>query len=543
MKAIYVYGAVVAAFLALWVPLAQADEAAQMYDPSTVDAIELTLPQASQEALEAEPPSADYVEGFLTLRETAGTPGSEGSPVINAMKVGIRLKGNVGGSFRPLKTGKAAFKIKCNFVKGEKCLGLKKMTLNNMVQDPSMLHETLAYASFRAAGVPASRTGFAYVKVNGKDFGLYLNLETLDDVSLKRLFGSFDDETQHLYEGEQGDDVFPGGEVGFEVDEGSKVDISDLEALIKATNEGGTEPFSSRVGSYADVTEMTKMWAVEKYIDHWDGYAGHTDPAQAGERPNNYYLYSDPTGRFQMLPWGTDQAWIPTIDVETSGREVTFDGPGGILFNKCLEDEECFRAYWKALRDATDAIAVLDPHGLAEDTADLLAPWQTKEIADGRSEYDATEIKEDKYGVDTTLAFIAGRRAEAEEWLAAHKPVEPVVPNPTVNPGNSGPTPPSNPAQPGLLFERAKRSGHRLTIHVQVPGPGKVTLRATFKAGKKRKQACSTDKRAQAAGPFTLRCILSGPALERLASGPLRLKLTVTTAGGAVVQRVRLPRS
>ena len=103
-------------------------------------------------------------------------------------------------------------------------LGLRKMTLNNMVQDPSMVHETLAYASFRAAGVPASRTGYAYVRLNDNDIGVYLDLENLDEIGLKRIFGSFDDETQHLYEGEQGDDVFPGGEAGFEVDEGSEAE-------------------------------------------------------------------------------------------------------------------------------------------------------------------------------------------------------------------------------------------------------------------------------------------------------------------------------
>ena len=51
-----------------------------------------------------------------------------------------------------------------------------------------MIHETLGYEVLRAAGVPAPRTGFAYVRVNGVGYGLYLDLETYDDVSLPRLF-------------------------------------------------------------------------------------------------------------------------------------------------------------------------------------------------------------------------------------------------------------------------------------------------------------------------------------------------------------------
>ena len=127
-----------------------------------------------------------------------------------------------------------------------------------------MLHETLSYAAFRAAGVPASRTGFVYLRVNGDDFGLYLNIETLDDVALERIFGSFDDQVQHLYEGEVGHDVTPGEAGEFEVDEGDQANLEDLEALIDAVSSSGPEAWSERVAATADLAEMTKMWAVEK---------------------------------------------------------------------------------------------------------------------------------------------------------------------------------------------------------------------------------------------------------------------------------------
>jgi len=121
---------------------------------------------------------------------TDGTPGGEEVPVGPPLAdVGIRLKGGANGSFRTL-SGKAAFKLKFNkFVKGQKFEGLEKMTLSNMLEDSSMIHETLTYAAFRAAGVPASRTGYADVRVNGDDFGIYLNIETLDDLALERWFG------------------------------------------------------------------------------------------------------------------------------------------------------------------------------------------------------------------------------------------------------------------------------------------------------------------------------------------------------------------
>jgi hypothetical protein len=476
-------------------------------------------------------------------KSSDGTPaGEESTPFIAMRPVEVRLKGSIGGSFRPLSK-KPGFKFK--FKKTDAVLGLRKMTLNNMVQDPSMLHETLAYASFRAAGVPASRTGFAYVRLNGKDIGVYLDLENLDGIGLSRIFNTpFDDETQHLYEGEQGSDVFPGGETTFEVDEGSEADISDLKALIGAANDEAGGPFSSRVAPSADLAEMTKMWAVEKYIDHWDGYSGHADQEQVEkhERPNNYYLYSELTGRFQMLPWGTDQAWIRTIGVGTPGREVTFDGPGGVLFNKCLEDDQCFRAYWRAVRDVRLAIGNLDPAALAESSTALLAPWQEEEIEHGRFEYDAEEIKESDTGVDATLEFIAGRSAEAYAWLAANIPsgelIEPENAEEKPHVTISHPPPPKTPAAGSLTVNGFAVDHGVLSTQLGFSAPGRVSENVSMHTKKGRRRVCSVENKPVSLAA-TLRCQLSGAAKRRLADGPLHLRVTLgfapQTGGAAAV--------
>ena len=118
-------------------------------------------------------------------------------------QVEVKLKGH--GSFRPLGE-KAAFKVK--FAKTDRLLGLKSLTLNNMVQDPSMLHEALGYEVLRAAGVPAPRTGFAYVRVNGRATA---STSTSRRTTTSRWRGC-SATTQHLYEADDpGVDVMPGG--------------------------------------------------------------------------------------------------------------------------------------------------------------------------------------------------------------------------------------------------------------------------------------------------------------------------------------------
>src|SRR3712207_5959891 len=207
--------------LALAAPAHAADDVAWIFDPAQVSEIDLGLPAESRAALAADP--GEYVQGTFKIERSDGT-------TIGPLTVGIRLKGTV--SFRTLDK-KAAFKIKFNeFVSGQKLLGLKKLTLNNMVQDPTMLRERLAYEAFRAAGLPGWRTGYAWVRVDDAPYGLYLNLETADDVALKRWYPK----TQHLYEGEGGADVKPGHAQRFEVEEGDDDNRADLEALIGAVD-------------------------------------------------------------------------------------------------------------------------------------------------------------------------------------------------------------------------------------------------------------------------------------------------------------------
>lgn len=385
------------------------DPAAWLFSPASVVEIDLTLSQESIEALNADP--SEYQDATFSL----ATPDEQYGP----LDVGIRLKGT--SSFRPL-SGKAAFKIKMGHsVAGQRFLGLKALTLNNMVQDASMLHETLAYEAFRAAGVPASRTGYAYVRVNDQDYGVYLNLENLDGVMLSRWYES----TQHLYEGEAdelgGVDVLPGNAGRFSVDEGNKTDLSDLEALIAAVN--GDGDFSDQVQGVADLQEMTRTWAVEKYVGHWDSYSGRNESTGGTNQPNSYYLHSDQGGRFTMLPWGTDQTWA---------RRLAFDGEGGVMFTKCLNDTTCLAWYRDAVREVRSLVAELDLDSRAADTAALLAPWQEQ---DPRREYSLEGIQA---AVGATRDFLAVRPRDAEAWLSA--PAPPLGPGPT-RPGPPAPPP------------------------------------------------------------------------------------------------------
>jgi CotH protein len=509
------------------------DPPAWMYSPSTVVAIDLTLPPASIEALESEleekGETAEYQPGTFSLATTDGTPGGIGE-FTAPQEVGIRLKGGL-GSFLPLGE-KAAFKVKFNFGEGAKFLGLKKMTLNNMVQDPSMVHEVLAYRAFKALGVPSVRTGYAWVRLNGESLGVYLNVEDLDDVALEKRFGEFDD-PQHLYEGEAGDDVAVGGAGDFEVDEGDEEARGDLEALIAAVHDELAPDFSERVEPHADLVQMTRMWAVEKYVGHWDGYSGE----DRASLPNNYYLYSDPLGRFQMLPWGTDQTW---------GVRVGFDEQSAVLFDACLADASCAATYETAAAQALAAIPPLDLGRAALCAAELLAPWQRLEPAATRP-YSAGQIAA---GIAETRDFIADRPAELAAWLgvaASSTPAEAqgcVDPEPT--PAGAGPSGTRARRIAGRL--RVKDVDGGLSTRLRLLRATRVSQVATFGARNRTRTACTVLAKASTPRVLVLPCRFSYAARERLRHRHLRLTLVTRLrapdgSSETLTRRITVPRT
>ncbi|HEX5610709.1 MAG TPA: CotH kinase family protein [Solirubrobacterales bacterium] len=514
----------VGALSALAPATSAADEVDWMYQPAALVEINLGgLSEAELDELEAEP--SEEVHGTFELKV-------DGVAKASFEDVGIRLKGGT-GSFKPIKTGKAGFKIRFDkFVDDQLFFGLQRLTLNNMVQDPSMVHETLTYEIFRALGLPASRTGYALVRVNGEFFGVYLNIETLDKIFLAAHFAS----TQHLYEADApGVDVRTGEAGTFEVDRGDEGDLTDLDALITAANDVEGD-WSDGMAPSADLTEMTRVWAVERYVSHWDGYAG----VQAPFRPNNYYLHSLASGIFEMLPWGADQTW------ET---KVEFDEPaGGLLFNNCLADESCEALYEQGLEEVQAAVPALELGRQVSCLTEMLAPWQQVE-PESRRRYDAEEIAE---GVDETRELVSDRPGELADFLGVAAPDVPPSNAPCSVPP-AGPAtvtftlPPQVSVSGGLRLERVSVKRGALVAHLAVALPGRLALWGTVGPRRARTRICTEDA-SVAAGSLKLRCKLSAEALHLRSLRKLHVRFNASfePAGGApeaVVRSVGVPKA
>lgn len=516
-------------------PASAADEIAWMLDPDAVVKINLGgLSEEELDALELEPD--EYQKGTFELKVNGVAKGPE------LIDVGIRRKGGFGSS-RPIKTGKSGLKLRFDeFVKGQLFFGIKRLTLNNMFQDESMVHETLTYELFHALELPASRTGYAFVNLNGEKYGLMLNVETLDEISLPQWFST----TGHLYEADAaGTDVRPGEAGTFEVDEGDDEDLSDLEALIFAANDEEGD-WSEGMEAVADLERMTAEWAVERYVGHWDGYAGAPEPTPDPEepiRPNNYYLHSDEAGVFQLMPWGTDQTWEFPRGLEASAS--------GLMFNECLADDSCRGLYLDGLTDIHCVNQELDQAAHATQLAAMLDPYQDEEDEIRRG-YTAAQIAAE---VQSTEDFAEARAEQLEEHLTDEErlggEVDPCA-DPDPGPEGPGPstgggTPSTAPVgeapplqsilQPTPRFLSSKLLGARIVTRIWVPGPGRVEKVVTVRQGKRRQRICAANRRAKAAGPVRLHCNLSRADLDLFENNGSRPRVLVSFAADSEPDR------
>ena len=310
------------------------DAGAVIYNPLQVNKISLKMSDSDYNSMRWPNVSWDN-EG--DWRETQ-MRFSIGSKTYGPYLVGVHLKG-AWGSWRDID-GKAAFKIKTDaFVRGQTFFGITRMTLNNMVQDSSYIHEVLTYRLFRAVGVPAPRTGFADVTLNGVNYGLHLNIETVNPQMLKR----WNITSSQMVKGAVPyfPDLWPGNESSFAIESGIKSSYTMLTDLMAANQLDG-DAWWERISELADMKEMTLEWATEIHTGHWDGYVRNR---------NNYFINFDNYGKATMLPWGTDQTW--------NGSYSYFES-AGLMLNKCFGSADCTEMYRQSLARVANKAKALE---------------------------------------------------------------------------------------------------------------------------------------------------------------------------------------
>ncbi len=249
--------------------------------------------------------------------------------------VGFRLKGwsslaygsGLGGG--PIQGGSqpgGKFPLKVDFDRfgGPRFHEVGKINFGNNWADLSYMRERLANRLYDAMGVPAPRTAYARVSVDGHDNGVYTAVQQIDRCFLEEHFGlengngnlykaifTSTDIGALTYQGATRNDYFstttcPANfpECGLvqktNEDDPALNDYADLVHFLDVLNHSADAEFESAIVEVFDVDAFLRLAAVSVVTSSFDGYLG---------MGHNYYLYHRPdTDQFIMIPWDQNES-------------------------------------------------------------------------------------------------------------------------------------------------------------------------------------------------------------------------------------------
>lgn len=329
-------------------PAAFAQSIDEFFDDSVVHDVYLDLNSSDWAALKKNYKENIFYATRLKWRDT------------RVYNVGIRSRGL--GSRSGTKPG---LKVDCDYYNtAQTCMGMKSFILDNLVQDPSMLHERLSMAIFRRMGLPAPREAHARLFVNNVFVGLYAMVEAIDKGFLGRTFGEdpkggvendgylfeygYSREYRFEYMGSNLDEYKIFKAKTHEKDSDLKI-WGPVEDMIQAINETPDAIFEREVSPYLDFRLLVTHLALENFIAEDDGILGY-----AGM--NNFYFYRfEDSKRSQFLVWDKDVAFH-SVDFNIMSRVGD-----NVLSRRLFAIPQYLNAYLQALQEIAKSIMEPDP--------------------------------------------------------------------------------------------------------------------------------------------------------------------------------------
>lgn len=328
-------------------PFAAHPEPTAVYADSTVPRVDLWIPADTLQLILSDVTSdrewrARFRWQGNGLRDSVGL-------------VGFRLKGNTSRY-----SGKKSFKISFNtFTPGTRWQGVKDLNLNGEHNDPSIARARISWNLAQRMGLAAARVNHVELYINGSYFGVYANVEHINDDYVQHRYGTDDGNLykclypaplQFLSTNPNAYKFVSGGRRAYELKTNTEADdYSDLAAFIQVLNQTPSAQLECALDTLLDVNEYLLTLAVEISLGHWDNYAVNN---------NNYYLYRSPhDGRFHFLLYDLDN----TLGIDWFGTDWTSKNVyqwgntsyplyGRLLSNLALRQR--FTYYLKAVNDA-----------------------------------------------------------------------------------------------------------------------------------------------------------------------------------------------
>ena len=277
--------------------------------------------------------------------------------------------------------------------------GLRKVALNNIYGDATLMKEYLSYELMTKMGIPTPEYSLINLYINDEFYGVYMMVESIDSSLTQRTLGEKSDYLVKpessggdlIYDNSLDEYINDDGEFDFSSiiydnseniiypndksnplykynglwknDEDTFEDIVDMLPTIfkwmKTLNElnntdnPNTDDYKLALEEIIDVDSLIRYFAVNTYLVNLDSYQS--------EKMQNYALYINETGRATIIPWDYNYSFgvyglgsasdVINFDIYNPVINTTLkDRP---LLNVILQNDEYKALYEKYLNDIT----------------------------------------------------------------------------------------------------------------------------------------------------------------------------------------------
>lgn len=246
------------------------------------------------------------------------------------------------GTLEPQGAGSryhARWSYKLQLDDGQRINGMNICNLSAQVFDRTMLRSKLANMIFEGLGFPSFNTAHVFLRINGADKGLLLQVERVEDEFFRRRgmpvhelikagFGarfSFS-ENMHL-------DKY------FSLDIPESGNLNSLGEMIEALDAAPPDRIPEIVGRHLDITNYLRYHAAASILNHVDGFA------------NNMLFYkSAPSAPYQVIPWDFDKLLADDADVGLAGDND--------IIRALLRNDSCVAIYKREAKNMLASVIV-----------------------------------------------------------------------------------------------------------------------------------------------------------------------------------------
>lgn len=285
------------------------------------------------------------------------------------------------------------------YIDKQNLYGLRKVALNNIYGDATVMKEYLSYELMTKMGIPTPEYSLINLYINDEFYGVYMMVESIDSSLTQRTLGEKSDYLVKpessggdlIYDNSLDEYINDDGEFDFssiiydnsgniiypndksnslykynglwENDEDTFEDIVDMLPTIfkwmktlnelNNTNNPNTDDYKLALEEIIDVDSLIRYFAVNTYLVNLDSYQS--------EKMQNYALYINETGRATIIPWDYNYSFgvyglgsasdVINFDIYNPVINTTLkDRP---LLNVILQNDEYKTLYEKYLNNIT----------------------------------------------------------------------------------------------------------------------------------------------------------------------------------------------